>query len=209
MKCIIITDLPNDQGRHIPGNQMNGEWHASSTLIWSRLPKSPAKYRAVFRWCIQGAFSSIRKPGFLKQAVRLDQPIGPWRKTERHIQYKYYCTKDEAFNWDNDHFLHYNNPATKAQIFEAHGIIETLPLDAHPIDVSHDVNSLWTTNKYLVTNNVPRPNDSVLDYVVNGNGPKLAGSDGSVDILSSNRASAYCIQVGGHRFGGARQFPSS
>ena len=37
----------------------------------------------------------------------------------------------------------------------------------------------------------------------------MSGSDGSVDILSGDRASAYCVQVGGRRFVGARKFPPS
>ena len=50
---------------------------------------------------------------------------------------------------------------------------------------------------------------SVLDYVIDGNEPELLESDGSVNIISGNRASAFCVQVGGRQFGGAVKFPPS
>ena len=52
-------------------------------------------------------------------------------------------------------------------------------------------------------------NASILDYVIDGDGPELSGSDGSVDILIINQASDYYAQVRGRRFGGARKFPPS
>ena len=65
IKCITISDLAHTRGVHIPGNRMNGEWHAPSTLIWPQLPWPPPKYWQVFRWCIRQAFSSICQPGHL------------------------------------------------------------------------------------------------------------------------------------------------
>ena len=53
---------------------------------------------------------------------------------------------------------------------------------------------------------VPTRTASALDYVIDGNGNKLLGSDGSVDIISGARASAFCVQVGGRWFGGAVNF---
>ena len=77
----------------------------------------------------------------------------------------------------------------------------------HLIDASHNVDSLWTTNKYSIIIDAPKTNTSILDYAIDGDGPKLSGSDGLVDIISGNRASAYYVQVGGRLFGGARKNP--
>ena len=137
IRYIIITDLANTRDKHIPSNRMNGEWHASLTLVWPRFPKLPAKYWEVFRRCIRKAFLCIHRPGFLKRAVRLDQPLGPWRKSKRHVQYQHYCTKDKAFLQDNNKFFCYTNPATRAQIFKTNRIVEALPPDAYPINASH------------------------------------------------------------------------
>ena len=209
IKCITIADLANERGLLIPGSRMNGEWRAASKLASPWLPKPPTSCWTVFQWCMQKASSSIHRPSIFKQPVWLDQPLGPCWKAERHFQYQYYRTNNEVYNWDGNRFLRYINPTTRAQIVDAHGAIVTLPPDAHLINVIHDADYLWTTNKCPIMINVPRMNDSVLDYVIDGDGPKMSGYDGSVNIISGDRVSAYYVQVGGHQFGGARKFPSS
>ena len=67
----------------------------------------------------------------------------------------------------------------------------------HPIDANHDAEHLWTTNYYPAFIPAPIRDVSVVDYVINDDGTKLSGSDGSFNKISEDRASAYCVQVGG------------
>ena len=137
----------------------------------------------------------------------MDQSLGPCQSIKRCIWYQYYQNNDESFNCNGDQFLRYVNPTTTAKIFDANGSIPALPPDAHPIDANHDAEYLWTTYTYTTMIITPIIKASILDYVIDGDGPELSGSDGSDNIISRDRASAYCVQVGSRRFGGTVKCP--
>ena len=114
-----------------------------------------------------------------------------------------------SVTWSTILRLQYVNPTTTAKSFDGHGAMPTLPPDVHPTDANHHTEYLWTPYNYSAMIISPIMKASVLDYVIDGDGTKLSGSDISVDIISGDRASAYFVQVGGRKFGDEVKFPPS
>jgi hypothetical protein len=48
LQVITIADLCNPTGLYIPHGMLNGNWHASSDLLWPQQPQPPRSYFWVF-----------------------------------------------------------------------------------------------------------------------------------------------------------------
>ena len=206
LRIITISDLADERGASIPGDRMDGKWRADSDLEWPLLPCPPANYWATFRWCIRKAFVTLRRPGRLNKKVLLDKPLGSWKDTDRHIQHQYYRTQGQAFNRWGDNFLQYK-ASINNKTFEADGIT-TLPPQAMPIQARHSESELWTSEAYhMCRAHTPQTQQATIT-TSSTDGPDMAASDGSVDILKGDRASAAIVHHNGKRYETATRFQS-
>jgi ribonuclease HI len=200
--------LAHVRGDRIPGDRMNGKWQAKSSLEWPRLPNPPPKFWAAFRWCMRRTFLRHQRPRRLHQHIMLDTPLGAWLPRERHVEYDFYRTKDEAFNRNRRNFLRYNEP-TASNLFFAAGTSDSVPEDAHPIDARFDAECLWTSQRYNVKQDAPPSTRSSIKSTSSHPRENMAGSDGSVDPIFGGRGCAYKVHYNGTCYEGDKCFRAS
>ena len=206
IRCSSIAELANIAGTFIPATRLNGEWRASSTLEWPNIPRPPPKCWTIFRWFIRKTIAT--SPWRHNQHAILDHPLGNWFQVPRNLRYELLRNQDSIFLRREENLIQFkstNNP----KIFLRSTKAATAPTDSHPIEAMIDGDEAWTSNRYKIT---PLPSESLpssIDYNTNTNTTTLSGSDGSVDIVTGDRACAYCVQINGQRFGGARRYEAS
>lgn len=205
-RVITIADIAIERGDAIPGNWMNGEWQAPSSLEWPRLPCPPSDYWAIFRRFMRRAFSSIRRPGRLHHPVRLDMPLGAWNATTRRVRYKFYRTQMHAYRRTAQGFIVYDHH--ERRVFHRATQCTSIPSSAHPIDARYNEDELWTIARYASTTTMTCSN-TFINRITPVRGPNMAGSDGSVHPVTGDRACAYAVQLDGVRYEGAKRYQRS
>ena len=187
-------------------NRLNGDWKANTTLNWPKIPRPPPKCWAIFRWFISKAFA--RKPGRYNQHTILDHPLGRWFQVERNIKYETTRNQDGIYLQKNGTILCYKS-TDNPRIFTLPTNETCIPNDTHPIEATIGEEEAWTSHRYKLD---PAMNDNIespIDYEISTNDNTLSGADGSVDIVTGDRACAYCVQINGRRYGGAHRYPPS
>ena len=206
-RVTTIAELTNERGDTIPGRRLTGDWRAETRIRWPRLPRPPPEYWKVFRWCVRKAFATGHRPGRLTMPIRLDTPLGAWLEVPRYQRYQFYRTQKHAYNRDGSGFLCYR--LRDRGVFLADGRVPTLPRAAHPIDARFNDAELWTIHPHRLRRAPPYDWQSAIDYVMETPSPDLAGSDGSVEVMSGDRASSACVMMGGTVYGNDRRYPPS
>ena len=208
LRIITLADLASERGDTIPGNRMDGKWRAESTIQWPLLPCPPPNYWEAFRWCVRKAFVTQRRAGRLNKQVILDKPLGSWKDVDRHIQHQYYRTSGHAYNRNGLTFLRYK-ASINNRTFESDGEVQDLPIQAMPITARHNAHELWTKEAYhMCKPRTVKPQQAIIKTSP-VEGPNMAASDGSVDIVKGDRASSAIVHHDGVRYEAATRFPSS
>lgn len=175
-------------------------------LEWPELGRPPPKYWQEYRHCTRQAFAT-RQATRLSQQVFLDHPLGEWLPVKCHIRYPFYHTHTEVFNQNGTNFLAYNEP-TNVGLFLAHGKVDELPLDAHPVTAGFDEDCLWTSQPCNLRSGPHPPPQSANHSTTATARPYMSGSDGPVDIVSGDRACSYAVSLDGTPYSGSKRFPS-
>lgn len=105
-------------------------------------------------------------------------------------------------------FQQYLNPTTASIFFKAKHVDE-LPAATQPVDARHDRECMWTNNEYTIRSEAPPPPPTYSQLSTQINRPDMAGSDGSVDVVSGDRACAAAIHINGRQHSRALHFPPS
>lgn len=100
-------------------------------------------------------------------------------------------------------------PPTFEHHFKISGTVESIPDNAHPVTAFHDDDEFFTMYPYSLKSITPPTPKSLILKSSLIQGPDMAGSDGSVDVLRGHRACAYCVQLNGARYEGRQRYPNS
>jgi len=191
----------------IPGGRLSGDFQASTKRQWPNLPRPPPTWWRVYRSAIRKAFAPNIRSRRLSTAIKLATPLGRWLNTPRNVISEHHRNSDEAFVVDGDTIHRY--AAVTQHHFKISGTVESIPDDAHPVTAFHDDDEFFTMYPYSLKSITPPTPKSLILKSSLIQGPDMAGSDGSVDVLCGHRACAYCVQLNGARYEGRQRYPNS
>ena len=135
---MTIADLAEWCGTKIPANRFNGRWRAKSSLNWPRQPPPTPQMWDVFRRAIKRIFCKkcLNYPKRLD--ISLDHPLGAWLQTERNVMSQWYRTSETLFErvkCDGEELIARYTQQNENNDFTHDGYRQTLPPEAHPIDI--------------------------------------------------------------------------
>ena len=208
LRVITLSDLTNIQGTHIPSAHLNGEWRCSSNLHWPDIPKPPRKLFALFRSLLCKATAQRTRSLHMTTPLYLDKALGGWVSAQRHVKHTMYRTLSQLFQHnDSGDYTVYTQETSQRFVYTTTSQI--LPSTAHPTTATVENEYAYTHHPYI---RIPTPSTDShhrQEWSFTSTDTRHAGSDGSVDAISGERASAYCVHTGSTTVTGAVKFPTS
>ena len=195
-RVITLSDIAHLDGTHIPHHQVSGNWRADSTLhLWPMIPKPPPHFWTTYRSFLRKSYcitEGVKRNGPLKLKTKL----GPWRDVQRHIRHTHLRTETYLYSIRNEHYVkHVKSPIQ--QVWTEHSTSTTRPIRAHPIHARKEGREMWTRQGFSMTSPVPTSKLHITKTPHDRD--DLAGSDGSVDPITGDRACSSIIHFKGHK----------
>ena len=132
----------------------------------------------------------------------LDEPLGKWIDTERHLQYEMYRTKDVLYVREESKFETYQLESLCGTAFKKDGNVESTPAKAILTDGYMRFHKAYFYYEYNIEeqNNSNEQPTNMTEREANGMQDKerlIAVSDGSYDPISGKVAYAWLITTPG------------
>ena len=115
--------------------------------------------------------------------VPLRKKLGPWLRSERHVQYRMIRDKDACFVYNDEGWIRYKGNSTK-KVFEKEGRARIDIQECHPVEIQIENHVVYTHFKYkMIKDQMQNSPDRVEAVAINEVEPQEAGthiySDGS------------------------------
>jgi hypothetical protein len=206
LRVITIADIANEQGTIIPGQRFSGSWQAKSIITWPEIPKPPPKYLTMFRRYCQQIFGSTSDGKRRYNAITLKQPLGPWLKVPRHTLYDSYLTANHIYQCNGSTYKAYQQHNNKT--YQYSFTTTSIDSDHIPICAGYRDHESWTSSQFEIITPLQRTKIT-NEWRAPSTKRPLAGSDGSVDIISGANASAYQVFTGQEVITGCQRAPNN
>jgi hypothetical protein len=206
LRIITIADLTNKQGTIIPGYKFSGRWQANSSFNWPQIPAPPLHYLTMFRSALKRVIGKPNDGNKRYNAIMLRIKLGTWFQTERHINHEFVRTDAQIYQRDGNSFKVYTK--TTKYSFKYSYRSTSVPKHAIPVSTGQDNNSIYTHIPYEVIYPI-RKQPIINERRIPSNKPPIAGSDGSVNIVTGANASAYKVYTGKEVISGEQRCPDS
>jgi hypothetical protein len=132
--------------------------------------------------------------------------MGTWYKTKRHTIYHSYISATHLYQLDGTTYKAYQHLHNK--VYE-YSYTTTKIVEEHiPVSTGYRDNEAWTSSNFQIEHKLHhthKPNE----WRAPSTKRPLAGSDGSVDIISGANASAYQVFTGNEVITGTQRVPNS
>jgi hypothetical protein len=153
----------------------------------------------MFRSALKQAIGKPTDGHKRQNAIALKNKLGTWYQTERHVNYEFVRTDTQLFQRQGDTYKVYTK--TTRTTFKYSYTTTLAPKHVIPISTgSNDDDSFSTHIAYNIIFPV-RKRSFYNERREPSNKPPIAGSDGSVDIVSGANASAYKVYTGKAKLG--------
>ena len=202
LRVITIAELADESGKSISPAKLNGTWRADSTLDWPDMPEPTEKMWDAFRFLLRKTFCTKPKRVLKTKRMMLDEPLGKWIDTERHIQHEMYRTENMLCIRKENKFDTYCLQSLCGTAFKREGEADSVPARAIPTDGYTRFNRAYSYYEYDIeeqngqeeqqTNETERGSDRM-----NEEEKLTAVSDGSYDPISGKAAYAWIITTPG------------
>ena len=195
LRVITIAELADLNGTTINFDKLNGKWQAISMLNWPNQPSPNKQQWAAWRKCLRKTFCPRNSAYQRSGEYRLQQKLGTWLKTSRHVQYTAYAS-EQGYIWMTPNTIHMCKPKPIKGYYVIDHTISSLPLASHPINANYVHNGLWTHKAYRVIEETPATttNYTVHDTINYSQHKKLTVvSDGSAFLDKQRSSYAYKI----------------
>jgi hypothetical protein len=206
LHVITIADLANEQGNIIPGHRFSGKWQANSSLEWPDIPTPPPHYFTMIRSMLRQAIGRNTDGHKRYNAITLRKKLGTWYQTERHINHEFVRTDTQIFQRQRSSYKVYTK-ATRTTFNYSH-TTTLLPKHTIPTTIGTIDDSISTHIDYdIIFPPRKRPINNERREVSNKH--PIAGSDGSVDIVTGANAAAYKVYTGKEMISGEIRCPDN
>ena len=134
--------------------------------------------------------------------------MGPWLRSERHVQYKMIRDQGACFVCSDEAWTRYRWNSTK-KVFEKEGITKVDTRKCHPVEGRIENHMVYTHFKFNITEDHEQTNPNRTEVVtINEVEPQEVGthiySDGSSHMEQRQGACAAIVNKGGKHFVGTR-----
>ena len=178
--------------------RISDSWKSDSTLRhWPTMPKPPPEYWTTYRNFIRKAFCSNLNHRAWKVHLKLDTELGAWYDVTRHIPHQYIRTRHHIYTKENNRYVKHTRSIIR-RVWKRHSIRDTMPTQAHPIHAMSNEDGIHTRQKYNIILQQP---DTGVEYSQKMHSREdIAGSDGTADPITGDRACASVIHFDGIRY---------
>lgn len=209
LRVITLSEISNDKGTIIQGDRFTGKWRANSSLHWPDVPRPPPSAFSLFRAKLKSLVGTSSSGSRKHNAIFLQQPLGTWLDAPRHIRHMAYRTDTTVYRRTSLNAFHFDcYSKTKSNLFDFQYPTRTLPSKSIPVTIGIRDDTVWTNDEYSLLPTVSRNNGPVEFRRPSTESP-LAGSDGSVDIITGASAAAYTVFTGTEEIAGNERLPDS
>jgi hypothetical protein len=207
LRVITVADITDEQGTIISGHRFSGKWQANSSLDWPEIPAPPPHYLTMFRSALKQAIGKPTDGHKRQNAITLKNKLGTWYQTEQHFNHEFVRTDTQLFQRQREVYKVYTKLTRTT--FEYSYTTTLAPKHVIPISTgSNNGNNVSTHIDYNIIFPV-RKRSSYNERREPSNKPPIAGSDGSVDIVSGANASEYKVYTGKEVISGEVWYPDS
>ena len=202
LRVITVAELADLDGQKIHPDKLNGNWRADSTLVWPNQPMPSQKMWDAFRLCLRKTICSRPGRALSCLPMPLDQPLGSWIQTTRHIHHEFYRTPQWVYartqtDEGENAYRRYNQSSNLAETFYEDENVDTLPANAMPVKVHIRHKYAHPLHPYQLQ---PPPEppvqhapESENEEVIRSNTKKIGVSDGSVDPVTGRATFAWIL----------------
>jgi len=202
LRIITVAELADLNGREISPHKINGEWRAQSTLVWPTQAKPSDKMWKSFRMCLRATCCKNPKRVLYRKPLPLDQPLGKWLQTDRHLQYQYYRSQEWVYSRElelSTKFMRYTKCTSGHNAFKEDATVnDDLPGHVIPVEAYIKYKFVYPIQKYETVQ--PTITPAMASNTVETNVEQLrmaekliAVSDGSLDPISGRAAYSWVI----------------
>ena len=131
--------------------------------------------------------------------MTLDSPLGQWLPVKRHVWFPCYRSPTCLYHRDEEGIIRELVEKEIKGFYERNGIMESLPLDSHPINHQQIGQTIWSHHHHSLEPGEPEvnhPPGHLMDNTITSD-PEVAklGSDGWLYLHKQKAAAAWLIRA--------------
>jgi hypothetical protein len=169
-------------------------------------PIPPLHYFTMFRSTLKALIGRPNDGTKRHNAINLRIKLGTWYQTDRHITHEFVRTDTQIYQRTGETYKVFTKSSKTT--FDYAYSTTLLPKHTIPISTGSSDNSISTHIEYDIIYPLKKQRIS-NERRANSNKPPIAGSDGSVDIITGANAAAYKVYTGKEVISGEQRCPDN